>query len=442
MSEIRPEEVLTSVWWDIETCPVPDRYDAGGVGRSIKTVLKNGGCLGPIIVTAIGNLNLIPHNVLQKLSSTGVALKYVSCGIKDISNDIYRWEDSHSPPANKVVISGEDLPETFIMIPQRQRGYTTFRACPFPPKFPARWLWPEDLLEDATGSGGSSADNEQKKLRETCYRWGEYAFSCTLCGVACHSFEIFSMHLQSKQHELFDISVNTVGEASKNAYYMALSASKFRPSLLSPDLKLFVGNLSFNVDRAQLTQLFESVGNVEMVEVIYDKVTGRSRGFGFVTMSTAAEVEAAVQQFNGHEFEGRPLRVNAGPPPPKREESVSRGPRSGGYGSERGGGYGGSQRSSYGSGSGSGSGNRLYVGNLSWGVDDMALESLFNEQGKVVEARVIYERDSGRSKGFGFVTLSSSQEVQKAIKSLNGADLDGRQIRVSKAEARPPRGQF
>ncbi|KAF8093763.1 hypothetical protein N665_0379s0047 [Sinapis alba] len=247
-----------------------------------------------------------------------------------------------------------------------------------------------------------------------------------------------------------------------------------RSSSFSADLKLFVGNLSFNVDSAQLAQLFESAGNVEMVEVIYDKETGRSRGFGFVTMSSAAEAEAAAQQFNGYEFEGRPLRVNAGPPPPKREESFSRGPRSGGggygsersgrsgYGSERSGygsqrsgssGYGsdrsgyGSQRSGssgYGSGSGSGSGSsdRVYVGNLSWGVDDMALESLFSKQGKVVEARVIYDRDSGRSKGFGFVTLGSPQEVTRAISSLNGADLDGRQIRVSEAEARPPRRQF
>nr|VDC99081.1 unnamed protein product [Brassica rapa] len=247
-------------------------------------------------------------------------------------------------------------------------------------------------------------------------------------------------------------------------------------SSFSADLKLFVGNLSFDVDSAQLAQLFESAGTVEMVEVIYDKVTGRSRGFGFVTMSSAAEVEAAAQQFNGYvrrlllffallfieylcEFEGRPLRVNAGPPPPKREESFSRGPRSGGYGSERSSygsersGYGsqrsgrsgyGSERSSYGSGSGSGSGSsdRVYVGNLSWGVDDMALESLFSEQGKVVEARVIYDRDTGRSKGFGFVTLGSPQEVTRAISSLNGADLDGRQIRVSEAEARPPRRQF
>ena len=100
------------------------------------------------------------------------------------------------------------------------------------------------------------------------------------------------------------------------------------------------------------------------------------------------------------------MRVNAGPPPPKREDSFSRGPRSS---------FGG------GSGGGGGSGNRVYVGNLSWGVDDMALESLFGEQGKVVEARVIYDRDSGRSKGFGFVTYNSAQEVQNAIQTLNGA---------------------
>nr|VDC89366.1 unnamed protein product [Brassica oleracea] len=222
----------------------------------------------------------------------------------------------------------------------------------------------------------------------------------------------------------------------------------------SADLKLFVGNLPFNVDSAQLAQLFESAGNVEMVEVIYDKVTGRSRGFGFVTMSSVSEVEAAEQQFNGYvrrslslslyltfetfvllllELDGRPLRVNAGPPPPKREDSFSRGPRSS-FGSS-GSGYGGGA-------GGAGSGNRVYVGNLSWGVDDMALESLFGEQGKVVEARVIYDRDSGRSKGFGFVTYNSAQEVQNAIRTLNGADLDGRQIRVSEAEARPPRRQF
>ncbi|XP_014510849.1 30 kDa ribonucleoprotein, chloroplastic-like [Vigna radiata var. radiata] len=194
----------------------------------------------------------------------------------------------------------------------------------------------------------------------------------------------------------------------------------------SPDLKLFVGNLPFSVDSAQLAELFESVGIVEVVEVIYDKTTGRSRGFGFVTMSTVEEVEAAVQQFNGYELDGRALRVNAGPPP-ARNESSSR-LRS----SNRGGGGGGG-------GDFSDNKNKVHVGNLAWGVDHVALESLFREQGNVVEARVVYDRDSGRSKGFGFVTYSSADEVSSAIESLDGVDLNGRAIRVSLADSKPKR---
>jgi RNA recognition motif-containing protein len=174
-------------------------------------------------------------------------------------------------------------------------------------------------------------------------------------------------------------------------------------------------------------------------------------------MSTVEEVEAAAQQFNGYELEGRPMRVNSGPPPP-REESSFRGSRGGFEDSNRGsrggfedsnrgfrGGFnnnrGGFDNSSRGSRGGASfdDGNKVYVGNLSWGVDDLALETLFKEQGKVMEARVIYDRDSGRSKGFGFVTFSSASEVNNAIESLDGADMDGRQIRVSVADAKPKR---
>ncbi|MCD9558599.1 hypothetical protein HAX54_016043 [Datura stramonium] len=87
----------------------------------------------------------------------------------------------------------------------------------------------------------------------------------------------------------------------------------------SPDLKLFVGNLPFSVDSAALAELFERAGNVEMVEVIYDKLTGRSRGFGFVTMSTKAEEIGR----GGHS------RVNPGPAPNKRENSSFGGARGG-----------------------------------------------------------------------------------------------------------------
>lgn len=123
------------------------------------------------------------------------------------------------------------------------------------------------------------------------------------------------------------------------------------------------------------------------------------------------------------------MRVNSGPPPPRREESPFRGSRSGYDDSSRGsrGGFnsnrGGFDNSSRGSRGGAsfGDSNKVYVGNLSWGVDDLALETLFREQGNVQEARVIYDRDSGRSKGFGFVTFSSADEVNSAIESLDGA---------------------
>ncbi|WOG91272.1 hypothetical protein DCAR_0310520 [Daucus carota subsp. sativus] len=194
-----------------------------------------------------------------------------------------------------------------------------------------------------------------------------------------------------------------------------------REASFSPDLKIFVGNLPFSCDSATLAGLFESSGNVEMVEVIYDKISGRSRGFGFVTMSSVEEVQAAVEQFNGYELDGRPLRVNSGPPPP-REDNPFRAPRSGGRSFDN--------------------TNRVYVGNLSWGVDNLALETLFSEQGKVMEAKVVYDRESGRSRGFGFVTYGSANEVNRAIDALNGADLDGRQIRVSVAEAPAMRRQY
>ncbi|KAG8099294.1 hypothetical protein GUJ93_ZPchr0013g36750 [Zizania palustris] len=197
---------------------------------------------------------------------------------------------------------------------------------------------------------------------------------------------------------------------------------------LSEDLKVFVGNLPFNVDSAQLAGLFEQAGGVEMVEVVYDRVTGRSRGFGFVTMSTAEEASAAVEQFNGYSFQGRPLKVNSGPPPP-RDEFAPRTPRGGGNSFE----------TPRGGGNSFDSSNKLYVGNLSWGVDNSTLENLFSEQGNVLDCKVIYDRESGRSRGFGFVTYGSSEEVNNAISNLDGVDLDGRQIRVTVAESKPRR---
>jgi len=111
-------------------------------------------------------------------------------------------------------------------------------------------------------------------------------------------------------------------------------------------MKLYVGNLSFQTSSDDLQQLFAQAGTVESASVVEDRDTGRSRGFGFVEMSSKEEGAAAIEQFNGKEVNGRNLTVNEAKP---REN------RSGGGGGGRGGYGGGGGRGGYGGGGG---GNR------------------------------------------------------------------------------------
>ena len=81
-------------------------------------------------------------------------------------------------------------------------------------------------------------------------------------------------------------------------------------------------------------------------------------------------------------------------------------------------------------------GRRLYVGNLAWTVTDQDLQDAFSEVGRVESSQVIIDRATNRSRGFGFVEMSSDQEAETAIKKLNGRDIKGRPIRVNEAQAR------
>ena len=83
---------------------------------------------------------------------------------------------------------------------------------------------------------------------------------------------------------------------------------------------------------------------------------------------------------------------------------------------------------------------KLYVGNLSYDTTDSDLRELFEEHGTVESAQVIMDRDSGRSKGFGFVEMSSDQEAQAAIDALNGQEVNGRALTVNEAKPREDRG--
>lgn len=84
-------------------------------------------------------------------------------------------------------------------------------------------------------------------------------------------------------------------------------------------------------------------------------------------------------------------------------------------------------------------GAKLYVGNLSYSVVEEKLQELFSRHGTVVSARVITDKFSGRSKGFGFVEMGSNEEAERATTALNGAEFEGRTIVVSEARPQQPR---
>ncbi|MBI2020628.1 RNA-binding protein [Candidatus Daviesbacteria bacterium] len=82
---------------------------------------------------------------------------------------------------------------------------------------------------------------------------------------------------------------------------------------------------------------------------------------------------------------------------------------------------------------------KLFVGSLPWAVDDARLSEIFSQAGTVVSAQVVKDRDTGRSRGFGFVEMSTEEEAQNAVSNLNGSDVDGRKIVVNIARPREER---
>ena len=196
-----------------------------------------------------------------------------------------------------------------------------------------------------------------------------------------------------------------------------------RPALGQEPGRIYVGNLPYTFTAAELTAAFSEAGSVDDVQIIYDKITDRSRGFAFVTMATAEEAAKAVQMFNGALLGGRTVRVNFPEVPRGGERAVAsaavartslRVVDDGTY--------------------------KVYAGNLGWGVRADALKTAFERQPGLVGARVIFERDTGRSRGFGFVSFQTIEDAKAALQAMDGVELDGRPLRLSLAAQNPPAG--
>ncbi|KAM0842034.1 hypothetical protein ACQ4PT_058616 [Festuca glaucescens] len=196
-----------------------------------------------------------------------------------------------------------------------------------------------------------------------------------------------------------------------------------RPALGQEPGRIYVGNLPYTFTASELTAAFSEAGSVDDVQIIYDKITNRSRGFAFVTMATAEEATKAVQMFNGALLGGRTVRVNFPEVPRGGERTVAaaavartslRVVDDGTY--------------------------KVYAGNLGWGVRADALKTAFEGQPGLVGSRVIFERDTGRSRGFGFLSFQTLEDANAAIQAMDGVELDGRPLRLSLASQNPPAG--
>lgn len=180
-------------------------------------------------------------------------------------------------------------------------------------------------------------------------------------------------------------------------------------------LKLF--NLPYNCDHDALIEHFGTCGAfVESLEVTNNSEEDGNAS-GFVVLGDLDQACAAVAQLDGARFQGKCVRMDFVERRPYENKNPNK------------------TRSKH-SRTPSQVANRVYIGNLPWRVDSTTLQQLFSIHGTVQEAEVMRDRINGRSRGYGFVLMSSAAEMEKAIAALDGCEIEGRSLKVSLATAR------
>jgi nucleolin len=206
------------------------------------------------------------------------------------------------------------------------------------------------------------------------------------------------------------------------------------------EAKLFVAGLPDSISEDVLKQIFEATGgSVVNVSLPKDRATGRPRGFGFVTLSTPTEAQAARDALDGSMQAGKSISVRPFQQEPPRRDAMGGPPAPGGGGARPGGFTGGPPRAGGPGGGASSPDKTLYVGNLPYDCTQQEVETLINgvAEGQVVRVHLPTDPD-GRKRGFGFVSMASVESAKTASEALRTADIRGRKLVVNLAH---PKGE-
>jgi nucleolin len=176
--------------------------------------------------------------------------------------------------------------------------------------------------------------------------------------------------------------------------------------------KLFVRNLSWSVTENDLYELFGQLGEVISAKIPIRREDGKPRGFAFVEMASLSEGQQAIQSLNGYFLQGRDIVVDF------QDENRGAGGGGAAFPAEA------SVKSA-----------KLFVRNLSYSVSEADLENLFQQVGNVLSVKIPTDRDTGETKGFGFVEMASVEEAERAIQRLNQSNLGGKEIVIDYQDA-------
>ncbi|KAK9470858.1 nuclear localization sequence-binding protein, partial [Dipodascopsis tothii] len=176
---------------------------------------------------------------------------------------------------------------------------------------------------------------------------------------------------------------------------------------------LFVGRLSWNVDDDWLAREFAEAGEVLGARIIFDKMSGKSKGYGYVDFADISSVNKAIETMQGKEIDGRPVNLDASNSKPQSSTQDRSNTRARDFGDVV-----------------SAPSDTLFCGNLSFDVDRDSLYEIFGAHGTVVNVRLPTNPETEQLKGFGYVQFSSQDEAKAALDALNGQDIAGRNVRL------------